>query len=188
MALIALSTILSIILGSCLWLVLGSKFPLEDEDKWPIANNIAVYAVILLMPVYLTIFLSSDANQLDLSEVKDFLILWKAKLCIDMQRRWPTGPILEVGSYCGKSDLSGMACRSAGVSVYAVDHHRGSEEHQPGEYHDESLFDEQIGLMDSFREFRRTVRAADLENIVIPLVTSSEQASRHWGTPLHGVY
>ena len=56
MALIALSTILSIILGSCFWLVLGSKFPLEDEDKWPIANNIAVYAVIVLMPVYLTIF------------------------------------------------------------------------------------------------------------------------------------
>mgnify|MGYP004233501269 CR=1 len=56
MALIALSTILSIILGSCLWLVLGSTFPLKDEDKWPIANNIAVYAVILLMPVYLTIF------------------------------------------------------------------------------------------------------------------------------------
>jgi NhaP-type Na+/H+ or K+/H+ antiporter len=56
MALIALSTILSIILGSFVWLILGSQFPLNQDDKWPIANNISVYAVILLIPVYITIF------------------------------------------------------------------------------------------------------------------------------------
>ncbi|MDG1231489.1 MAG: hypothetical protein P8P91_04415 [Pseudomonadales bacterium] len=56
MGLIILSTILSIVLGSCVWLVLGNKFPLGDEAKWPVANNICVYAVILLIPVYLTIF------------------------------------------------------------------------------------------------------------------------------------
>ena len=56
MALIALSTILSIILGSFVWLVLGSKFPLTRDDKWPIANNIFIYAVMLLVPVYMTIF------------------------------------------------------------------------------------------------------------------------------------
>ena len=59
MALIALSTILSIILGSCVWLALGNRFPLNDENKWPIANNIAVYAVILVVPVFLTIFFSN---------------------------------------------------------------------------------------------------------------------------------
>ena len=127
----------------------------------------------------------------DLSEVKGFLDPMEGEALYRYAAEMAgLGPILEVGSYCGKSTVYlGMACRSAGVSVYAVDHHRGSEEHQPGEeYHDESLFDEQIGLMDSFREFRRTVRAADLENIVIPLVTSSEQASRHWGTPLSMVF
>ena len=56
MGLIILSTILSIVLGSCVWLVLGNKFPLGDEAKWPVANNICVYAVILLIPVYVTIF------------------------------------------------------------------------------------------------------------------------------------
>ncbi len=56
MALIVLSTIISIILGSFVWLILGSKFPLNYEDKWPIANNIFVYALILVIPVYLTIF------------------------------------------------------------------------------------------------------------------------------------
>ena len=56
MGLIILSTILSIVLGSCVWLVLGNKFPLGDEAKWPVANNICVYAAILLIPVYVTIF------------------------------------------------------------------------------------------------------------------------------------
>jgi hypothetical protein len=56
MGLIILSTILSIVLGSCVWLILGNKFPLGDEVKWPVANNICVYAAILLLPVYLTIF------------------------------------------------------------------------------------------------------------------------------------
>ncbi len=56
MGLIILSTILSIVLGSCVWLVLGDRFPVGDEAKWPVANNICVYAAILLLPVYLTIF------------------------------------------------------------------------------------------------------------------------------------
>jgi len=56
MGLIILSAILSIVLGSCAWLVLGDRFPVGDDAKWPVANNICVYAVILLLPVYLTIF------------------------------------------------------------------------------------------------------------------------------------
>ena len=56
MGLIALSTILSIVLGSCVWLVVGELFPLRDETKWPTVNNICCYAVILLVPIYLAIF------------------------------------------------------------------------------------------------------------------------------------
>ena len=56
MGLIILSAILSIVLGSCAWLVLGERFPVGDDAKWPVANNICVYAAILLLPVYLTIF------------------------------------------------------------------------------------------------------------------------------------
>ena len=48
------------------------------------------------------------------------------------------GPCLEVGSYCGKSALYlGAACKSRGGLLFTVDHHRGSEEMQPGwEHHD----------------------------------------------------
>jgi hypothetical protein len=56
MGLIILSAILSIVLGSGAWLVLGDRFPVGDDAKWPVANNICVYAAILLLPVYLTIF------------------------------------------------------------------------------------------------------------------------------------
>lgn len=56
MALIALSLVLSIVLGSCLWLAIGSRFPLKEEDKLPVPNNIFIYSAMLLVPVYLTIF------------------------------------------------------------------------------------------------------------------------------------
>ncbi|MGH3238675.1 MAG: class I SAM-dependent methyltransferase, partial [Streptosporangiaceae bacterium] len=55
----------------------------------------------------------------------------------------PRGPVLEVGSYCGKSTVYLAAAASAvGQPVVTIDHHRGSEEHQPGwEYHDPQLVD-----------------------------------------------
>lgn len=101
-----------------------------------------------------------------------------------------TGPCLEVGSYCGKSTVYlGSACREQGGLLYAVDHHRGSEEHQPGEeYHDPDLLDAGSGRLDSFRAFRDTLARADLEQTVVPVVASSEMAARHWLTPLSLVF
>jgi predicted O-methyltransferase YrrM len=102
----------------------------------------------------------------------------------------PRGPCLEVGSYCGKSTVYlGSACQRAGTVLFAVDHHRGSEEHQPGEeYHDPALYDRHAGLMDSFREFRATMRRAGLEDTVVPVVASTRVASRAWRTPLALVF
>lgn len=100
------------------------------------------------------------------------------------------GPCLEVGSYCGKSTIYlGTAAKSNGGLVYAVDHHRGSEEHQLGEeYHDADLYDKNAALMDSFREFRKNIRAANLEDTIVPIVAPSKIASRHWSTPLGMVF
>lgn len=100
------------------------------------------------------------------------------------------GPCLEVGSYCGKSTLYiAAACREHEQLLYAVDHHRGSEEHQLGEeYHDADLFDAVAGRMDSFREFRSNVDAAGLNDTVVPIVASSSMAGRHWNTPLALVF
>lgn len=100
------------------------------------------------------------------------------------------GPCLEVGSYCGKSTVYlGAAAKSVNGLVYAVDHHRGSEEHQLGEeYHDPELYDSGEALMDSFKVFRRTMRQANLEDCVVPIVSPSTVAARHWATPLGMVF
>lgn len=99
-------------------------------------------------------------------------------------------PCLEVGSYCGKSTVYlGSACKKAGTVLYAVDHHRGSEEHQLGEeYHDPQLYDTQFAKMDSFREFRHTLARAQLEETVVPIVAPSVLAARYWATPLSMVF
>lgn len=101
-----------------------------------------------------------------------------------------SGPVLEIGSYCGKSTIYlGLACRQNGATLFALDHHRGSEEHQPGEmFHDPALYDSGEATMDSFREFRRNIRTAGLEDTVVPLVAASEPAARQWQTPLAMVF
>src|SRR6478609_1081931 len=65
------------------------------------------------------------------------------------------GPLLEVGTYCGKSAIYlGTAARQAGTVVVTVDHHHGSEENQAGwEYHDPSLVDPCTGQMDTLPVF-----------------------------------
>lgn len=101
----------------------------------------------------------------------------------------PAGPLLEIGSYCGKSAIYlGAAARERGTVLYSIDHHRGSEEHQPGEeYHDPALVDEN-GRVDTFPVFRRTIEGAGLIDVVVPLVATSPVVARGWATPLAFVF
>jgi hypothetical protein len=102
----------------------------------------------------------------------------------------PLGPCLEIGSYCGKSTICiGTACRESGQVLFAIDHHRGSEEQQPGEeYFDPALFDPVAGRIETFRYFCNTLNRAGLEDTVVPIVCRSELAARAWGTPLSLVF
>ncbi len=102
----------------------------------------------------------------------------------------PGRPLLEVGSYCGRSTVwLGAAARVAGTVVYAVDHHRGSEENQAGwEWHDESLVDVGIGLIDTLPVFRRTIYDAGLEDVVVAVVGLSPMVAASWQTPLAMVF
>lgn len=100
------------------------------------------------------------------------------------------GPLLEIGAYCGRSTLYlGAAARDAGVLLYSLDHHRGSEEHQPGwDYHHPDLWDEEAGAVDTLPTFRRTVRRAGLEDHVVALVGRSAAVARAWRMPLGLVF
>lgn len=104
--------------------------------------------------------------------------------------RLPLGPVLEVGTYCGKSALYlGAAADAEGGTVFTVDHHRGSEENQQGwEYHDPTLVDPETGLLDTLPTFRRTLAAAGLEEVVVALVGRSTTISALWRTPLSLVF
>ena len=96
----------------------------------------------------------------------------------------PGGDLVEIGSYCGKSAVYlGAAARGRGCLLFSVDHHRGSEEHQPGEdYHDPSLVDAS-GRVDTLPCFRRTIAAAGLEDVVVAVVGRSEAVARAWWAP-----
>lgn len=102
------------------------------------------------------------------------------------RRQLPSGPVLEVGTYCGKSAIYlGAAAREVGGTVFTVDHHRGSEENQAGwEHHDDSLVDSEFGLMDTLPIFRRTIARAGLEDQVVAVIGRSATVAAHWRTPL----
>lgn len=96
-----------------------------------------------------------------------------------------TGVAVEIGSYCGKSAVFlGAAARATGGRVVTIDHHRGSEEHQPGwEYHDTGLLDDN-GTLDTLACFRRTIAGADLEDVVVGVVGDSTAVAGFWRTPV----
>ena len=96
------------------------------------------------------------------------------------------GALLEVGTYCGKSSVYlGAAAREVGRVVFTVDHHRGSEENQPGwEWHEPDLVDPAVGKMDTLPFFRKTIHDAGLEDTVFAVVGDSPSVARAWATPL----
>ena len=126
-----------------------------------------------------------------LNNVKGFLDRQEGnalyEIALDVSRR---GPCLEIGSYCGKSTIYlGSACRKNNSVLFSIDHHRGSEEQQPGEeYFDPELYDRKTRRVDTFKEFRNTIEKAGLEDTVVPMVCRSELAARLWSTSLSLVF
>ncbi|MFF2851486.1 class I SAM-dependent methyltransferase [Streptomyces sp. NPDC058001] len=106
-------------------------------------------------------------------------------------------PLLEVGTYCGRSTiLLADAARARGVTAVTVDHHRGSEEQQPGwDFHDPEVVDPELfdpatraAPMDTLPTFRRTLYRAGLEDHVVAIVGRSPQVARIWSGPLGLVF
>lgn len=104
------------------------------------------------------------------------------------------GPLLEIGTYCGKSAIYLAAAAREALSepsgrVVTIDHHRGSEEHQPGwEWHDPTLWDPEAEHVDTLGRFRRTIHRAGVEDEVIAVVGRSADVAVLWATPLGMVF
>ena len=88
-------------------------------------------------------------------------------------------PALEIGSYCGKSSVYiGTAIKKNNQKLYSVDHHKGSEEQQPGEeYFDSDLLSDDGNCIDTLPHFLKTIRDFKLEGFVIPVISTSEEAN-----------
>ncbi len=109
------------------------------------------------------------------------LCLYQTVLEITVQ-----GPIVEVGSYCGKSAIyMGAAAAETGSVVFTIDHHRGSEEMQEGwEHHDGEVVNRDTGRIDSLPALRRNLEETGLEGSVVPIVGDSRLVASHWDTPV----
>jgi MMP 1-O-methyltransferase len=97
----------------------------------------------------------------------------------------PGAPFVEIGSWCGKSTVYlGAAAQQRETVLFAVDHHRGSEENQPGwEWHDPTLVDPKTGLTDTLPTFRYTIHEAGLEDSVVAVVADSPTFAAYFSTP-----
>jgi predicted O-methyltransferase YrrM len=116
----------------------------------------------------------------DIESVKGFLDPLEGEaLFAAAEAMAPRGLCVEIGSYCGKSTIIiGAACQKAGGTLLAIDHHRGSEENQPGEEYFDPDLDDGEGGMSTLSQFRANIRRAGLEDTVIPALSPSQVVAR----------
>ncbi|HEY7774340.1 MAG TPA: class I SAM-dependent methyltransferase [Marinagarivorans sp.] len=123
--------------------------------------------------------------------VKGFLPAREAEaLFIKAREQAPLGPLLEVGSYCGRSAVYlGAAAAPFDQVVFTVDHHSGSEEHQRGEaYFEAEHWDPVLRRVDTLSSLRRNLYLCAMEDVVTPIVARSEALAKVWATPLAMVF
>ena len=120
------------------------------------------------------------------ARTKGFLPDDEAQALYDGARAAAAGLWLEVGTYCGKSTVHvGTAAREVGAQLVTLDHHRGSEENQPGwEWHDAELVDPHTGRLETLPHLRHTLWDAGLDDVVSVLAATTQQVGRWWTSPL----
>ena len=99
------------------------------------------------------------------------------------------GPIMEIGSYCGKSAI--YLSRGAILNdqfVYTIDHHFGSEEHQINEeYFDNEIFDHINQRVDTLPLLIKNINKIKVNNVV-PIISNSIDIASRWNTELGMVF
>lgn len=86
------------------------------------------------------------------------------------------GAIVEIGSWKGKTTtlLAKASQAVEGKEVYAIDPHKGGPDQEKSGYKE----------VNTEAEFRKNIRDAGLEDIVIPMVMTSERAAKEWNKPI----
>ena len=128
---------------------------------------------------------------IDPDQVKGFLEKQEAESLYQFAKKYSSlGPCLEIGSYCGKSAVYlGAAVKENNQILYSIDHHKGSEEQQPEEeFFDLDLLDETGKGINTLPFFLETLDKAGLRDNVVPIVSTSLEASEVWSEPLAMVF
>ena len=116
---------------------------------------------------------------IDINKVKGFLDPLEGEALYSYAKKYTKeGDALEIGSYCGKSAVYiGSAVKENNQKLYSIDHHKGSEEQQPGEeFFDADLLNKEGNGIDTLPYFLNTINSSKLKKIVIPVISSSEEA------------
>jgi len=89
------------------------------------------------------------------------------------------GVIVEIGSYKGKSTVWLARGSKAGnkIKVYAIDPHTGNPEHK-----------KRFGKIWTFEEFKKNIKYAKVDDIVIPIVKTSEEAAKNFDKPVELIF
>jgi hypothetical protein len=99
----------------------------------------------------------------------------------------PPGHVfVEIGSYCGRSTVwLGAAARLSATTLYAVDHHGGSEENQVGwEWHDPTLVNVTTQRINTLPFFEHTIASCGLNDVVHAVVGDSPSIASTWSRPV----
>jgi predicted O-methyltransferase YrrM len=126
-------------------------------------------------------------NQESIDKIKGFLDHTEGLRLFEIAKiSSKLGPCIEIGSYCGKSAIYlGTGCKESDGVLYTIDHHRGNEEQQKGEeYFDPEIYDESNEWIDTFGFLRNTLKDFQLEESVVPVVSTSKTVSNNWNTPI----
>lgn len=89
------------------------------------------------------------------------------------------GMIVEIGSWKGKSTiwLAKGSLEGNQVKVFAIDPHIGSSEHK-----------KEHGEVWTFKEFESNIKNADVGDVVIPIVKTSEDSARDFDEPVELIF
>lgn len=93
---------------------------------------------------------------------------------------------VEIGSYCGKSTVwLGAAARLSATTLYAIDHHGGSEENQVGwPWYDPTLVAVETGCINTLPHFKHTITRCGLNDVVCAIVGDSPFIASTWSKPI----
>lgn len=109
--------------------------------------------------------------------VEGWLSEGEAKYLYSLASHGPgQGALVEIGSWKGKSTIVLASGSSAAgrEKVYAIDHHKGSPEHEGLGYKE----------IDTEAEFRQNIGIAAIEEYVVPMVMRSDEAVQKWEGPI----